>query len=416
MEIMNVCLGISMLFIVVGLLFCLLDFILMRRNKIHLIPRGKKKIKTAILIPARNESKVISGLLDSLMRQTVKVNLKDVYVIIENKNDPTYKIVKEYGMNIFVRPTPERQRKGYALDECIQDILKKRKHYDAYVIFDADNILKEDCLEKLYESYEKGYDLVSSYRNSKNGNASTVAACSSLIFSLVNGMGNEVQQKCDGNVILCGTGLFISGDLIKEWGGFPFHELTEDFEISMYAVLHGIKTDYNKDAIVYDEQPLTLRQNIKQHTRWIKGFLNCAQKYSRKLLHKARKKPHNEGSCKFYGYHILPILYIVVGVSFLVITLLLGSIVFLCLQNVIWIKYFLWFILLLIAVYIILFLFTAYLLIIEKGKLNLTKERKLQCLFYNPIYMISFVPSFIIALVNPNVFWTPVEHFAKEIE
>lgn len=33
MEIMHVCLGISMLFIVVGLLFCLLDFILMRKNK-----------------------------------------------------------------------------------------------------------------------------------------------------------------------------------------------------------------------------------------------------------------------------------------------------------------------------------------------------------------------------------------------
>ena len=40
--------------------------------------------------------------------------------------DETVKIVKEYGGNIYVRKNIEnRRRKGYALDECLKNILKK---------------------------------------------------------------------------------------------------------------------------------------------------------------------------------------------------------------------------------------------------------------------------------------------------
>ena len=60
----------------------------LKQNKIELVPR-KKAPEIAILIAARDESKVIGGLLKSVRQQTVKVKSEDVYVIVETPDDPT---------------------------------------------------------------------------------------------------------------------------------------------------------------------------------------------------------------------------------------------------------------------------------------------------------------------------------------
>ena len=77
----------------------------------------------AILIPARDESNVIENILISIEKQTYKISMKDVYVIVEREDDPTVDIVKRHKASYFVRTNLEnRHRKGYALDECIKEI------------------------------------------------------------------------------------------------------------------------------------------------------------------------------------------------------------------------------------------------------------------------------------------------------
>ena len=104
------------------------------RNEITLVEREKQP-EFAVLIPARDESAVIEGLLKSLEEQTVKVKTEDVYVIVEAEDDPTVGICRKHGVGVFVRPkvTLSRARKGFALDEVIREILSKRR-YDLYFI------------------------------------------------------------------------------------------------------------------------------------------------------------------------------------------------------------------------------------------------------------------------------------------
>ena len=52
------------------------------------------------LVPARYESKVIEGLLISIKNQSVKVNMKDVYVIVESLKDETVNICKKYSASV----------------------------------------------------------------------------------------------------------------------------------------------------------------------------------------------------------------------------------------------------------------------------------------------------------------------------
>ncbi len=62
---------------------------------------------------------MIEDLLKSIERQTVKVGMENVYVIVESKDDPTVGICRRYGVNVIFRKHAEKQRKGYALDEAL---------------------------------------------------------------------------------------------------------------------------------------------------------------------------------------------------------------------------------------------------------------------------------------------------------
>lgn len=241
---------ICFMLIFIGITMYIYSQIKARKN--HNLPIKKdENHHFAILIPARDESLVIEGLLKSIKEQSLAIPMKDVYMIVEDINDPTVMINAKYGVSTIVRKHLELKRKGYALDEAIKEILSKNKKYDAYFIFDADNILDKDYMFNMVKSYDMGYDFGIGYRNCKNGNDSVVAVCSSLTFSMINTISNETKRLRTNTMTISGTGFYIRGYLIERWGGYPFYSLTEDYELSLYANLYGLTTDYNKKAVFF---------------------------------------------------------------------------------------------------------------------------------------------------------------------
>ncbi len=254
---------------IILLLVCALE-----RNKKSFTLRKHKNDEYAILIPARDESNVIQKLLESIKIQNN--DMSNVYVIVEQKEDKTCDIVKKYGANIYIRKKPIKSRKGYAIDECIKEILKS-KHYDLYFIFDADNVIDKNFIKIMLDYWHKGYDIATGYRNILNP-FNWISGCSILMFSLINTIVNKNNIKNNKPVLLCGTGLYISGKIIDKLGGFPFNTLTEDYELSLYINANNISSTYIENAIYYDEQPVKMSSSIKQRTRWIQGFYEARKK------------------------------------------------------------------------------------------------------------------------------------------
>ncbi len=199
-----------------------------KKRKIKLVKHDSSKY--AILIPARYESQVIEKLLNSIKIQNQ--DMSNVYVIVEDKKDETCNITKKYKANLYVRKKPIRSRKGYALDECIKNILKK-KHYDLYFIIDADNVLDSNFISNMIKSWESGYDVATGYRNILNP-VNVVSCCSGILFCLLNSLVNKRKVKRKETIFLSGTGFYISGEIIEKLNGFPFNTLTEDYELSLY--------------------------------------------------------------------------------------------------------------------------------------------------------------------------------------
>lgn len=356
--------------------------------------------KKAVLIPARDESAVIRGILESLANQTVSVLMRDVYVIVERADDPTVMIAQEYGAQVLLRTNLKHQRKGYALDEALKQILPRRR-YDLYFIFDADNVLAKDYIAQMLESYAQGYQLATGYRNSKNANANVIAAVSSLTFSMINVLGNKNRIKKGANVIFSGTGCFVDGRLIDKWQGWPFHSLTEDYEMSLYATLHSIPTFYNEEAEFYDEQPTRYRQTVDQRVRWIKGYFLARRKYI--PLMRKRKRAQNIGSIKREAVGVRPIILMLIGV----IIMIVGLLVELCLRGEVAMAIGL-VIALLLVVYLVLMLIT--LEMVKREKIKLDAKIKWRAVLFNPLYLITYVPCALRALFTKNVEWKKIRH------
>lgn len=399
--------SIALLSIIVGLCYYVYLLFTPKKNLLQKEENLKENPRIAVLIPARNESLVIEELLKSIENQSHKINSQDVYVIVENENDPTVKMVQNHKMSYFVRKKLHLKTKGYALAEMLEDLEKKKNFYDIYFIFDADNVLDEYFIEYMLEDYHEGYAISTGYRTFKNTNH-YFPICAGLTFFMINEIRNRSALKQNGNLILSGTGYYIHGKYIKEWGTFPFHSLTEDYESSLYYALHGISTHYQNKAVFYDEQPENYKKSITQRSRWIKGYLQNWLEYRPILKKKLKEKPINPRSLIEMQIGITPALYIVFGLVLLIILVFLSTSFSSSWQLVVYLLCFVG------IIYLSLVLLTAILLYMVSKQLKLTPKVYFESLLYHPIFIISYLHAFVIAIAKKNLGWDTITHTAKK--
>ena len=286
--------------------------------------------------------------------------------------------------------------------EAIDYILEKGKNYDAYFIFDADNI------KEMTKTYDKGYDIGIGYRNTKNGNANAIAASSSLIFTILNTVANKNKTENSINSTISGTGFYIRGNWIKKWKTYPFHTLTEDYELSLYATANNLTTHYNIDAIYYDEQPTNYSQYKTQRVRWIKGYFEARNKYRKELIKHLKFKNPNYGSIYSDIIGVWDLIFIVIGLIFIIIEQLLRVI-----NNFNPLYLIIRLICLLLIIYIILIMFTIWLLYKEEERFNLTWNIKIKTCILHPLLLLAYIPCAIEALFTKNLNWKTIEHGDK---
>lgn len=399
-------LGIVLL--IIGIILFLSKKAILKFNKNY--PK-KYKINShnfCILIPARDESLVVENLLKSIKNQTVKVNMEDVYVIVESENDPTIDISKKYNTNIVIRKKLDLKTKGYALMEAIEKILDNNKKYDAYFIFDADNVLDKNYFKEMIKTYDDGYDIGIGYRNTKNGNESAIAASSSLIFSIINTVGNQTKTKHHINSTISGTGFYIRGNWIDKWKTYPFHALTEDYELTLYAIINNLTTYYNAKAIYYDEQPTSYKQYKTQRVRWIKGYFETRKNYRKELIKSLKLSNPNYSSVYNDVIGVWDIILIILGISLNLINELMGFF-----KSISALTISLKILLILSITYFILVLFTIYLLHKENSKFKLSLKIKIQTIFLHPLLLLAYIPCAIKALFAKDLEWETITHGKK---
>lgn len=263
-----------------------------------------KPHRYAVLIAARNEAAVIGDLLDSLNHQTYNRSLITVFVIADNCTDATAAIARHHGAVVYERFNRTFVGKGYALDELLQHIRGDYpRGFDGYFVLDADNILAEDYIERMNESFSQGHEIITSYRNSKNYGDNWVSSGYALWFLRESRYLNGARHAIGSSCAVSGTGFLFSQNVLDESNGWQFYLLTEDIQFSIYHILRGRKVAFCEKAVLYDEQPTSFRQSCRQRMRWAKGYLQVFEKYGTDLI---RGIFHGSWSCFDMAMSIMP--------------------------------------------------------------------------------------------------------------
>ena len=234
------------------------------------------------IIPAHNEQEVVADLIESLKNQTYNKELYDIYVIADNCTDNTAKVAREAGAIVLERFDETKKTKGYALDWFLQQKIKEDAPYDAFFVFDADNIVDKDFIKNMNKKLCQGEDVVQGYRDIKNPTDSWITAGYALFYWTMHKFYHLARYNIGLSPLLNGTGFMVKFDVVKP-NGWDTETLTEDIEFSLKRIIAGRKLGWATDAIVYDEQPIGFKQSWSQRSRWTVGHIQCLSRYTKSL-------------------------------------------------------------------------------------------------------------------------------------
>ena len=242
----------------------------------------KKYNKFMAIIPAHNEEAVVENLILSLKKQNYSKDLYDIYVIADNCTDNTAQIARKAGAIVYERFDPAHKTKGAALKWFLGQKIEENAPYDAFCIFDADNIVDVNFLTCMNRKLCQGETVVQGYRDIKNPTDSWVTAGYAIFYWTMNRFYHLARYNIGLSPLINGTGFMVRFDQIKS-EGWNTKTLTEDIEFSLKQIIKGKKLGWARDAIVYDEQPVGFKQSWSQRSRWTAGHIQCMQEYTKEL-------------------------------------------------------------------------------------------------------------------------------------
>ena len=247
-----------------------------------------KKHKFMAIIPAHNEEMVVGSLIESLKNQTYDKDLYDIYVIADNCTDNTAKIAEEAGAIVYKRFDSVNKTKGFALNWFLQQKIAEEADYDAFFVFDADNIVDKNFITAMNKKLCEGEDVVQGYRDIKNPTDNWITAGYALFYWTLHRFYHLARYNVGLSPLLNGTGFMVKFDVVKPQG-WDTETLTEDIEFSLKRIIAGRKLGWATDAIVYDEQPTSFKQSWSQRSRWTVGHMQCVSKYTGELIKSVAK-------------------------------------------------------------------------------------------------------------------------------
>ena len=266
------------------------------------------------IIPAHNEEAVVGNLIESLKNQEYNKDLYDIYVIADNCTDNTAKVAEEAGAIVYERFDSTKKTKGYALNWFLKQKIEEDAPYDAFFIFDADNIVDKNFIKNMNKKLCQGEDVVQGYRDIKNPTDSWITAGYAIFYWTMHRFYHLARYNLGLSPLLNGTGFMVRFDVVKP-NGWDTETLTEDIEFSLKRIIAGKRLGWATDAIVYDEQPVGFKQSWSQRSRWTVGHIQCISRYTKELAQAAKEK---KTLMNFDGF-----LYIIGSIPMFILTLIL---------------------------------------------------------------------------------------------
>lgn len=367
---------------------------------------AEKNKKYAIIISARNEENVIGQLCDCIKRQDYPAQLITTYVVADNCTDSTAEVARSHGAQVYERFNTELVGKGYALTELFEHIKSTVGYdaYDAYIVFDADNILEQNYVTEMNKCFSAGNKIAVGYRNSKNFGDNWISAGYGLWFLRESRQLNNVRATLGTTCEVKGTGFMFSNEIMKRQDGWIHHLLIEDVQFTIENVLAGEKVAYCHEAVLYDEQPTRFKDSFWQRIRWCRGYLQILKRYTGKLL---------GGFFRGRGFSHYDMIMCMSPAFFITLAMtacnILGFAVLLCVDIASFVPALLSLAASAASAYLLLLLVAVLTTVYEWKRMRISNLKKILYCFTFPIFMATYIITAACSLFI-KAEWKPVKH------
>jgi cellulose synthase/poly-beta-1,6-N-acetylglucosamine synthase-like glycosyltransferase len=234
------------------------------------------ELSFTILLPARHEERVYRETIEKVYNLNYPKELLQIITICREDDPGT---IAEARTTIDALGDPNVQllvfndqpiNKPHGLNLGLQIA-----HGDIVTIFDAEDEPHPDILNIINTTIlNDDVDVVQSGVQLMNHNTKWFCFLNVLEYFFWYKSSMHFFAR-SGMIPLGGNTVFVRREVLEQLGGWDEHCLTEDADLGMRLSIRQarIRIIYDDEYVTREETPVSLRQFVKQRTRWNQGFL-----------------------------------------------------------------------------------------------------------------------------------------------
>lgn len=257
------------------------------RKEAKILPGNLNLPPVSVLIPARNEEKVIGNILDRLQDLDFPGEKLEILVIDDGSGDKTGGIVrkkaeKDKRIRLVSIPLAEAGKgKAAALNRGL-----KHASHEVIAVYDADNLPDRDSLFQLcrrlvsdsrlaavtgkFRAFNKNTNLLTRFINIE-----------SVAFQWIIQAGRWFFMRV---AFIPGTNFVIRKNVLDRIGGWDEGALTEDTELTFRIYSEKLLVGFLPTAVSWEQEPEKLKTWVRQRTRWARGNNYIIAKHGHRLF------------------------------------------------------------------------------------------------------------------------------------
>ncbi len=251
----------------------------------HRPPASGGEARLVFLVPAHNESGMISACAASLVAMEYPVALRRIVVIADNCSDQTADLARAAGAECLERTAPTEGGKPRALAWAVEqlDLLA----WDACVVIDADTVVTPGFASALAARMPLRDRAVQAYFGPMNEMETGLTRLAGVLARVRYEVTYPLKARVGLNCPLTGNGMCLGAGILAD-GGWRHFSITENWELYADYTARGIPIDYARDALLRSHEAPTMGQGATQRSRWMAGRLHVLGDYWRALASSPR--------------------------------------------------------------------------------------------------------------------------------
>ena len=252
-----------------------------RRRQTVFFDGGKRELPfVSIVVPVKNEERVVARLLDALAKLDYPLGKKEVIVVNDASADRTGEICHGYSLRHPEVRVVERAfstTKAGALNFGV-----KHARGEIIATFDGDSVPEPDAVLKAVAYFADPCVAAVQGRicsiNAGQNMLTRFLSCEAAVQYEVYLGGKDALDLYVG---LAGTCQFIRKEALDAVGGWNENSLGEDTDLSVRFIERGNIIRYASEVRTFEESPFGFRSLFVQRARWYRGNIEVGLRFGR---------------------------------------------------------------------------------------------------------------------------------------